>query len=162
MLPNDEKILKTYGSDENADIYKVKLDINGYQKQSSRNVLQRNNGEGTSFSDIALQAGVAATDWSWAPLFADFDNDGNKDLFITSGIVKRPVDLDYIKFVSAAAIQQTRNQSDELDSLTLSKMPDGASHPFLFKGNGIDSFNDVSNNWGTGDMRGYYNGAAYA
>jgi hypothetical protein len=48
---------------------------------------------GVSFSETALQSGVSATDWSWAPLFADFDNDGNKDLFISSGIVKRPVDL---------------------------------------------------------------------
>ena len=45
-------------------------------------------------------AGISATDWSWSPLFADFDNDGNKDLFVSSGIVKRPVDLDYVRFVS--------------------------------------------------------------
>ncbi|HQZ75427.1 MAG TPA: VCBS repeat-containing protein, partial [Chitinophagaceae bacterium] len=91
MLPPDEKILKTYGSDENPDIYKVKLEIQGYQNQYSRNSLQRNNGNGSSFSEMALMSGVSATDWSWAPLFADFDNDGNKDLFISSGIVKRPV-----------------------------------------------------------------------
>ena len=106
MLPPDEKILKTYGSDENPDIYKVKLEIQGYQKQYSKNCLQRNNGNGVSFSETALMSGVSATDWSWAPLFADFDNDGNKDLFITSGIVKRPVDLDYIKFVSDMQIKK--------------------------------------------------------
>jgi len=162
MLPDNEKVLKTYGSDENPDIYQLKIINNGFQYQYSRNCLQRNNGNGSSFSEVGLLAGISATDWSWSPLFADFDNDGNKDLFISSGIVKRPVDLDYVKFVSAAAIQQTRNQSDALDSLTLSKMPDGASHPFLFKGNGIDSFKNVSEQWGTGDMKGYYNGAAYA
>ena len=48
-------------------------------------------------------SGVSATDWSWCPLFADFDNDGKKDLFISSGIVKRPVDLDYVRFVSDLA-----------------------------------------------------------
>ena len=44
--------------------------------------------------------------------------------------------------------------------MTLDKMPDGASHPFLFKGDGNDSFKDVSDDWGTGDMKGYFNGAA--
>ena len=63
-------------------------------------VCKRNNGNGISFSETGLMSGISATDWSWSPLFADFDNDGNKDLFISSGIVKRPVDLDYIRFVS--------------------------------------------------------------
>jgi hypothetical protein len=162
MLPADEKILKTYGSDENADIYKVKLDINGYQKQYSRNVLQRNNGNGSSFSDIALQAGVAATDWSWAPLFADFDNDGNKDLLVTSGIVKRPVDLDYVRFVSDLDMNKGRQQTDKFDALAIKGMPDGSSHPFLYKGDGKMHFTDMSEAWGTKDMKGYFTGAAYA
>src|SRR5690606_30813653 len=94
MLPPGEKHLKSYGSDENADIYSFKLETNGYQYQYSRNCLHRNNGDGQTFSETALISGVAATDWSWCPLFADFDNDGNKDLFISSGIVKRSLDLD--------------------------------------------------------------------
>ena len=162
MLPPDEKVLKTYGSDENPDIYKVKLDMNGYQKQYSRNVLQRNNGNGSSFSDIALQAGISATDWSWAPLFADFDNDGNKDLLITSGIVKRPVDLDYIRFVSDLDINKGRQQTDKYDEEAIKGMPDGSSHPFLYKGDGNMNFKDVSDTWGTADMKGYYTGASYA
>ncbi len=160
MLPADEKTVKTYGSDENFDIYKYKILHNGFQNQFSRNCLQTNNG--SSFSDVALMAGVSATDWSWCPLFADFDNDGNKDLFISSGIVKRPVDLDYIRFVSSLAAKINRNGSDEYDAQTLDKMPDGASHPFLFRGTGQTKFEDVSNDWGTGSMKGYYNGAAYA
>lgn len=162
MLPQEEKVLKTYGSDENPDIYKVKLDMNGYQKQYSRNVLQRNNGNGASFSDIALQAGISATDWSWAPLFADFDNDGNKDLLITSGIVKRPVDLDYVRFVSDLDINKGRQQTDKYDEEAIKGMPDGSSHPFLYKGDGKMNFKDVSDTWGTSGMKGYYTGASYA
>jgi enediyne biosynthesis protein E4 len=162
MLPQDEKVLKTYGSDENPDIYKVKLELNGYQKQYSRNCLQRNNGNGSSFSETALLSGVAATDWSWAPLFADFDNDGNKDLFITSGIVKRPVDLDYIRFVSDLDIKQRRQQTDKFDEPAIESMPEGSSHPYFYKGNGGLDFKDVSNEWGTGKMKGYYTGASYA
>ena len=162
MLPKDEKVLKTYGSDENPDAYKVKLEINGYQYQYSKNCLQRNNGNGVSFSETALMSGVAATDWSWCPLFADFDNDGNKDLFISSGIVKRPVDMDYIRFVSDLQVKKGMNATDKFDDEAITAMPDGSSHPFLFKGDGILAFKDNSDEWGTSDMKGYYNGAAYA
>ncbi|MFZ1528775.1 MAG: VCBS repeat-containing protein [Ferruginibacter sp.] len=161
MLPPDEKVLKTYGSDENPDVYKVKLDIQGYQKQYSKNCLQRNNGNGISFSETSLINGVSATDWSWSPLFADFDNDGYKDLFISSGIVKRPVDLDYIRFISDLKMKGLDNSS-KYDDEAINAMPDGASHPFLFRGNGSGPFTDVSKGWGTGKMKGYFTGAAYA
>ena len=161
MLPPDEKVLKTYGSDENPDIYKVKLQIQGYQEQFSKNCLQQNNGNGESFSEIGLMSGVSATDWSWAPLFADFDNDGNKDLFISSGIVKRPVDLDYVRFVSDLKAKGM-DRTDEYDDEAINAMPDGSSHPFLFKGDGNMDFANVSKEWGTGKMKGYFTGAAYA
>src|SRR5437773_9325731 len=161
MLPPDEKTLKTYGSDENPDIYKVKLELNGYQYQYSKNCLQRNNGNGSSFSEIGLMSGVSATDWSWAPLFADFDNDGNKDLFISSGIVKRPVDLDYVRFASDLK-NKGLDRTDKFDDEAIDAMPDGSSHPFLFKGDGDFNFKEVSNEWGTGKMKGYFNGASYA
>ncbi|MEJ7913664.1 MAG: VCBS repeat-containing protein, partial [Chitinophagaceae bacterium] len=162
MLPQDEKILKSYGSDEQFDTYKQKIINNGYLPQSSKNCLQTNNGNGISFSDVSLISGVSATDWSWSPLFADFDNDGNKDLFISNGIVKRPVDLDYIKFVSDLYVHKALNQTDKYDNMALEKMPDGASHPFLYKGDGQLNFDDVSDSWGSGDMKGYFNGASYA
>ena len=160
MLPADEKILKTYGSDENPDMYRVKLSLNGYQNQYSKNCLQTNNGNGSSFSENSLMAGVSSTDWSWCPLFADFDNDGNKDLFVSSGIVKRPVDLDYIAFVSDLK-QRGSDKTDKFDEQTIDAMPDGSSHPYLFKGDGKMTFKDVSNDWGTGGLKGYYNGASY-
>lgn len=162
MLPPDEKTLKTYGSDENPDIYNMKLTVNGYQHQVSRNCLQRNNGNGTSFSDVALMSNVSATDWSWAPLFADFDNDGRKDLFVSSGIPKRPVDMDYVRFVSDQTVKKGLDFTDKYDQETIDAMPEGSCHPFFFKNNTGHSFSDVSNDWGTGKMKGFYNGAAYS
>ncbi len=161
MLPADEKTLKTYGNGEHLDIYNQKIIRNGYQNQYSKNCLQRNNGNGISFSDIGLISGISATDWSWSPLFADLDNDGNKDLFISSGIVKRPLDLDFIMFMSNTNNLKAINSKDKYEEL-IEKMPDGASHPFLFKGDGNLDFKDVSESWGTGNMKGYFNGAAYA
>ena len=161
MLPADEKTLKTYGNGEHLDTYKQKITNNGYQDQYSRNCLQRNNGNGISFSDIGLSSGISATDWSWSPLFADFDNDGSKDLFISSGIVKRPLDLDFIMFFSSINNRKLFANAGNYEEL-LNKMPDGYSHPYLFKGDGKGNFKDISEAWGTAKMRGFYNGAAYA
>jgi len=162
MLPPDEKTVKTYGSDEHSDTYDYKILRNGYQPQFSRNCLQRNNGNGKNFSDVALIGGVAATDWSWGPLIADFDNDGNKDIFISSGIVKRPVDLDYIRFLADLSAKVNRNASADYDDLTLNKMPDGSSYCFMFNGDGTGRFRDVGKEWGLMDKKGFYNGSAYA
>ena len=162
MLPPDEKTLKSYGSDEHSDIYYYKITHNGYQPQFSRNCLQRNNGNGKSFSDIGLIAGISATDWSWSPLIADFDNDGNKDIFISSGIVKRPVDLDYVRFVSDLAARTNRNFSSKYDAMTLDKMPEGSSYCFMYQGDGTGQFKDIGKDWGVMENKGFYNGAIYA
>lgn len=161
MLPYDEKVLKTYGSDENVDAYRIKLDRNGYQNQQSKNCLQRNNGGGSTFSEIGLMSGISATDWSWCPLLADFDNDGYKDLFISNGIVKRPVDLDYVKYVSDLKLKGM-DRTDKYDDVAIEAMPDGSAHPFLFRGDGNYAFKDVSETWGTSQLKGFFNGASYA
>ena len=162
MLPSREAELKNYGNGEHMDVYDQKILAKGYQNQYSRNCLQVNTGGGERFSETGLLSGISATDWSWSPLFADFDNDGNKDLFISNGIVKWPLDLDFIKFFSSITNPAQYGSPDELKKMLLEKMPDGASHPFLFQGNGKLDFKDVSTAWGTGNMNGFYNGAAYA
>lgn len=161
MLPNDEKTLKTYGSDEHPDIYNYKITQNGYQQQFSRNSLHQNLGDGTAFSDVALMSGVAATDWSWCPLFADFDNDGVKDLFISNGIAKRMMDDDYIKFISSDEVQQTINQSKRFDQTILKNIPSGKVHNYIYKGNPGHAFTDKSTAWDM-TLPGYSTGAAYA
>src|SRR4029079_3081057 len=97
MMPEREEVLKTTATSETYDVYNRRLQA-GYHTQVARNNLQLNRGNGR-FSDIVFLAGIAATDWSWAPLFADFDNDGMKDLFITNGVYRRPNDMDYISYV---------------------------------------------------------------
>src|SRR2546430_12950365 len=77
MLPEREQTLKTSANAESFDVYNQKLEA-GYHPQYARNTLQLNRG-GRRFSEIGYLAGVFATDWSWAPLFADLDNDGYKE-----------------------------------------------------------------------------------
>ncbi|WP_073406045.1 VCBS repeat-containing protein [Mucilaginibacter sp. OK098] len=161
MLPADEKTLKSYGADESYDQYRFKISKNGFQNQYSRNCLQKNMGNGEAFSEVGLMNGIAATDWSWSPLLADFDNDGIKDLFIANGIKRRALDMDYVAFVSNDQIQGLLNSSGGADSLVLDKMPPGAVHSYLYKGTKTEKFEDKSADWGFTEP-GLASGAAYA
>lgn len=162
MLPADEKTLKNYGNGEHIDVYEQKISRNGFQNQYSRNCLQRNNGSGVSFSDVGLISSIAATDWSWSPLFLDVDNDGKKDLFISTGIEKRPLDLDFIMFYSNIKDPRVYGSPQEFQEALLEKMPEGKSYPCLFKGDGNLVFKDISDISGLKVMKGCFNGAAYA
>ena len=87
MLPPGHERQKMMTGGQNYDVFHMS-EAMGYQAQYMRNTLQLNRGkfgEKMLFSEIAFLGGVSSTDWSWAPLFADFDNDGWKDLFIANG-----------------------------------------------------------------------------
>ncbi len=161
MLPGDENILKTYAGDESFDQYRYKVLDGGFQYQYSRNCLQKNLRNGEAFSEVGLMDGVAATDWSWSPLLADFDNDGIKDLFVANGIKRRPTDMDYISFISNFSVQMALTASHQFDSTVVDKMPPGESHSYLFKGTKSEKFIDKSAVWGIKDAM-LSNGAAYA
>ena len=159
MLPRDEAVIKTTAGEEPYDIYQFKLRF-GYHHQFARNTLQLNRGVDNQgnllFSDIAALAGVEASDWSWAPLLADFDNDGNKDLFIANGIVTRPNDLDYINFISSDSAQRYYGYETFIEN-----MPSGKVANLFFRNTGDLRFQDVSAEW-TGADRTFSTGAAYA
>lgn len=161
MYPADEKVDKSSGGEDPYDLFLYKLSY-GYHYQFSRNCLQINH-QGRKFSEVGAFAGVAATDWSWAPLLADFDNDGIKDLFISNGIVKRPNDLDYIKFLSQDSVyyQITQLKSTKFDQPSLAMMPSGKVHNYLFRGNKDLRYEDKSLAWGFAQPS-FSNGSAYA
>ncbi|WP_295670541.1 CRTAC1 family protein, partial [uncultured Mucilaginibacter sp.] len=161
MLPPEENILKSYMGDESFDQYKYKIVDGGFQYQYSRNCLQKNLGNAQAFSEVALMDGVAATDWSWSPLLADFDNDGNKDLFVANGIKRRPTDMDFISFISNLSVQGALQTGHGIDDLAVNKMPTGATHNYVFKGTKSEKFVDKSEAWGIRDTM-LSNGAAYA
>ncbi|MEJ7770066.1 MAG: VCBS repeat-containing protein, partial [Chitinophagaceae bacterium] len=159
MLPADEKILKSSMPDDPLEIYQYKLGF-GYQAQCSRNCLQLNRGAGRRFSDIALFSGIAATDWSWSPLLADFDNDGICDLFITNGIYRRPNDLDFMNYYAHTpeAYDATKKK---LNDSAFNLMPPGMQSNYLFRGTSSLKFSEVSKAEGF-SKQGFSNGAAYA
>lgn len=146
MLPEDEKVLKASAGEDNVNLHNFRINKLGYHPQYSRNMLQMNQG-GEFFSETALMSGVAATDWSWGALFADFDEDGQQDLFISNGIPRRPNDLDYVKFTSNEQIQQKLDQTTLVDKKALDLMPSGAVTNYIFKGNPHGIFKNMSAHW---------------
>ncbi|AOW21545.1 VCBS repeat-containing protein [Urechidicola croceus] len=152
MLPEDEVVLKTSEGDDNIQTQKMRIERYGYHYQFTRNMLHLNQQNG-SYSETALMSGIAATDWSWSGLFADFNQDGEQDLFVSNGIPKRPNDLDYINFVSNDQIQKKIDNTKLVDQQALELMPTGEVHNYVFKGNKNLQFEDKSNDWINGSVK---------
>jgi enediyne biosynthesis protein E4 len=160
MLPEQESILKTSASSESFTLFNLRVRA-GYHPQYARNTLQINRGNGL-FSDVGFLAGVAATDWTWSLLFADLDNDGLKDLFVTSGIFRRPNDLDYINYVGNDAVQASLANGVTKENIALLKqMPTVPIINHAYRNDGDLRFTDMASAWGLA-RTGYSNGAAYA
>ena len=161
MLPSDPYILRRSLGEDEYDIFYHKIAV-GYNYQYTRNNLQYNRKNGM-FSETGLYSGVYATDWSWAPLWMDFDNDGLKDLFISNGIPKRMNDMDYVNFISNEAIQkQLRvDKGSGMDMALVNKFPEIKIPNKFYHNTGNLQFEDlngaVSENTPT-----FSNGAVYA
>lgn len=161
MLPSDPAMVKRSPGEGDYDIFYGKIGY-GYNYQYSRNNFQYNRRNGM-FSEIGLYSGIAATDWSWAPLWMDFDNDGVKDLFIANGIPKRLNDIDFINFVSDQEVQQKiqDNKINETDATLIDKFPKIKLPNKFFKNAGELKFKDIGQSI-KNDKATYSNGAIYA
>ncbi|WP_075342590.1 VCBS repeat-containing protein [Tenacibaculum agarivorans] len=160
MLPKDERVIKESEGDDTMLNFQIQLQNLGYQDQYSRNMLQVNN-SGAYFHEEALFNDVASTDWSWSPLFADFNNDGHQDLFITNGILRRPNNLDFRMYISSNYKYRDKNKSKEQWLLSsLKEMPNGKVPNQIFKGNS-NKFENKNNEW-IDNTPSLSNGAAYS
>ncbi len=161
MLPYDPYILKRSLGEDAYDIFTFKI-RHGYNYQYARNNLQWNRRNGL-FSETGLYSGVYATDWSWAPLWMDFDNDGRKDLFISNGIPKRLNDIDYVNFASNEELQQKirENRLDDKDMALVNTFPEIKLPNQFFANRGKLSFEKI-NEAVKGDLPTFSNGAVYA
>jgi len=158
MMAEDNKTQKMHSGAENFDKFQFMFN-QGFYYQYSRNMLQKNNGDGT-FSEVGQLSGVSNTDWSWAALFADYDNDGNKDLFVTNGYVKDYTDMDFIKY-SINRVIRARNK-DTFDAVPeyIKKMPTLQIPNYIFQNNGNETFTKKTTEWGL-TKPGVSAGAAY-
>jgi hypothetical protein len=128
----------------------------GYEYQYVRNMLHINNGadKGIKFSEIGQLAGTYQTEWSWSPLVADFDNDGNKDILVTNGFPKDITDKDFANY--RADVGNVASSTFLIDSIPVIKIPS-----YAFRNNGDLTFSDVTARWGLGTPS-FSNGAAFA
>ena len=161
MLPSDPYILKRSLGEDEYNIFNMKLAY-GYNPQYAKNAVQLNRGNGM-FSEVAMYAGVFATDWSWAPLWIDFDNDGLKDLFVSNGIPRRLNDIDYVNYVSNDDVQRKINSAttDESEMNAVEKFPQIKLKNKFFKNRGKVVFEDEENSI-ENDKVTFSNGAVYA
>jgi len=141
----------------------INNDSFGYQYQYVRNTLQLNMGPRIEkkdaagdpiFGDIGYWSGISSTDWSWAPLVQDFDNDGFRDIIVTNGYPKDITDHDFIAFREQAFAYKSKKE-------VLSKIPQVKLTHYAFRNNGNTTFSDVSDKWGL-TTASFANGAAYA
>jgi hypothetical protein len=159
MLPEDNRRQKLLMSPDNYDKFDLSLK-SGFHHQYMRNMLQLNNGN-NSFSEIGQISGISNTDWSWAALFADYDNDGWKDLYITNGYLHDYTNLDFLKYMDdfMANKQGGFQRTDVLE--LVQKMPSSNVKNYIFRNNGKLNFKDQTTNWGLGEQSNS-SGAAYA
>jgi enediyne biosynthesis protein E4 len=159
MLPEDNRRQKLLYGPDNYEQFALMVN-EGFHYQYMRNMLHVNNGNGT-FSEIGQLAGVSNTDWSWAPLFADFDNDGWKDLFVTNGYFRDYTNRDFLKFKSNYYFKKVIDH-EKADTLELAKsMTSTPLHNYMFRNNGGITFTDKSEGWGFGKLT-FSNGAAFS
>ncbi len=132
----------------------------GFHHQYMRNTLQLSNGDGT-FSEIGQLAGLSNTDWSWAALIADYDNDGWKDVFVTNGILHDSIDRDYLTFKNNYMRSKNYGLEPADIAFLMEQMPSSDLTNYAFKNSGGLQFQDVSAGWGLGEPL-KSTGAAYA
>ncbi|WP_419213416.1 VCBS repeat-containing protein [Maribacter sp. X9] len=157
MLPEENKRQKLLLSPDNYEKFNLNL-RSGFHHQYMRNMLQLNNGNNT-FSEIGQLSGISNTDWSWAPLFADFDNDGLKDLFITNGYYKDYTNLDFINYMEDFV--QTKGRLQRQDVLELiKKMPSSDLTNYYYSNKDGINFSNETKKAGVGQPANS-NGAIY-
>ncbi len=159
MLPEPAERLKQVTTFENWDKFQFNIQ-HDYYNQFNRNMFHVNNGDGT-FSDLGRMGNMEATDWSWAALFFDMDNDGLKDVFIANGIYQDITDLDYLNFIDneetkkKIITQQGVNYKALVDPIPVNPISN-----YAFKNQGDLIFSNVIHEWGMGDPI-HSNGSAY-
>lgn len=158
MLPEDNRRQKLLMAPDNY----AKFDLNvrsGFHYQYMRNMLQLNNGNGT-FSEIGQLAGISNTDWSWAALLADYNNDGWKDLYVTNGYYRDYTNLDFINYMDSYVQSKGRLMREDVLDI-ISHMPSSSVVNYMFANTGGLNFDNRTRDWGL-NYPSNSNGAAYA
>ena len=159
MLAADNYRLKAMTQFDAYHIEDMKYRAN-YHYQIGQNCLHLNDGTG-KFQEVAMMSGVSATDWSWGALFFDFENDGLKDLFISNGLQKDLMSMDFRDFMSESGTYQKMANKEEVNfKQVISKMPSSPLKNYAFSNTGNLNFENKAADLGL-DKLSFSNGSAY-
>ena len=162
MSPEDNYRKKMMLNANNIETHR-NFDFYGHQYQYVRNTLQLNQGPRITdndsvtkpaFSEISFMSDIAQTDWSWAPVVTDFNNDGYRDIIVTNGFPKDVSDHDFMVYQDQAYGKTTKQQ-------VLKQIPEIKLHNYAFQNNGDLTFIDATDKWGLSAPT-FSNGAAFA
>lgn len=160
MAASDHIRSKTLMASMNTADFNLLVNDLRFQHQYMFNSLQISNGQ-QNFKNVSHLAGLAKTDWSWAGLIADFDSDGERDVFVTNGYRRYGLDNDFKIRVNEAKQQFGGSVPlDQKEALYYS-MPEGKLANLMYQNTGSLAFTDVSNDWGF-DHPTFSNGAAFS
>jgi len=160
MAADDHVRDKTLMQSMDIPAFKTYVENLKYQHQYMFNSMQLNNGNGT-YSNIANLAGMTKTDWSWALLFADFDNDGYRDYFVTNGFKRYARDNDSrIRLAEYRKNSPNNSVPKEFRKDLYNKLPSIKLKNVMLRNNRDLTFTNVSNDWGLGQPT-FSNGASY-
>jgi len=146
MMPEDNRRQKLLQLQENYEIFEL-MQQQGLHKQYMRNMLHLNNGDNT-FTEIGQLAGIAQTDWSWTPLFADFDNDGYKDLFITNGYLRDYTNKDFLKYWGDYKVKKAIDREPVQLMELIRAMPSTKVPNYIFHNEQDLTFSNKQKEWG--------------
>lgn len=158
MLPEDNERQKKLRAPDNYNLFDINLK-NGFHHQYMRNMLQKNNGDGT-FSEIGQMAGVSNTDWSWSALFADFDSDGWQDLFVSNGYLRDYTNRDFLKYMEDYVSEKKSNLKRDDVLEIINQMPSSNVSNYVFKNQKGGKFLNSTESWGLKEFSNS-SGAAY-
>lgn len=159
MLPEDNKRQKLLKAPDNYNKYDLNL-RSGFHHQFMRNMVQMNNGNGT-FSEIGQYMGVSNTDWSWAALLADYDNDGWNDLFVTNGYKRDYTNRDFLNYMEDfIANRKTKLQRADVLEI-INNMPASNVRNYIYRNKEGKRFENTTDLWGLKAVSNS-NGAAFS
>ena len=160
MAATDHVRGKTLMAPMDPELFYISVDYLKNQRQHMFNTLQLNNGDNT-WSNIAGLAHVQNSEWSWAALFADLDNDSYKDYFVATGFRRYARDNDSRLRTAAVRKEHGGSVPKSMRRELYDQIPQVPLHNYIFHNSGDLQFHDVSKEWGLGQAT-YSNGAAYA
>ncbi|MCE6991548.1 VCBS repeat-containing protein [Dyadobacter sp. CY323] len=164
MLPASNERIKLTSGDDNYDKYQQLIRA-GFHDQTMRNMLQLNNGVNPNgvpvFSEIGQLAGVSNTDWSWAALMADFDNDGWKDIFVSNGYARDYTNMEFLKYSTDKQLEAGQSGKSPTQMEVIAQMPPINEPDYIFQNQKNLTFTKKTSEWGF-DKENQSNGAVYA